>query len=129
MVDWAEGGIRMPRDIATPDYIRNFAQENRRKRTLSERLLWARLRKRRLSGVWFKQQEPMGRYIADFCAPKEKLIVEIDGAAHDDTKAYDDLRDDWFHSLGYRTLRVSAKDVENNIAQVIAEIRKAIQAD
>ena len=44
----------------------------RRETTLSETLLWQRLRGRKL-GVVFRRQVVIGRYIVDFCAPAIRL--------------------------------------------------------
>ena len=115
----------MPRDIDSPDYVRKLAQWNRAHPTLSHRILWRRLRRREL-GVWFKQEEPMGRYVADFCAPKAKLVVEIDGGIHQTTVEYDHLRDQWMKSVGYQTLRVKTDDVEVNVEAVMKKINAVL---
>jgi very-short-patch-repair endonuclease len=47
--------------------------------TVSEARLWASLRGSRL-GVGFRRQFVVGRYIADFCVPVLRLVVEVDGA-------------------------------------------------
>jgi very-short-patch-repair endonuclease len=50
--------------------------------TASEQLLWARIRGRRL-GVVFRRQVPLfGRFIADFVAPAQGLVIEVDGGHH-----------------------------------------------
>src|SRR3954462_14011309 len=58
------------------------AQAMRSSLTPSEQLLWARIRGRRL-GVAFRRQVPLlGRFIADFLAPAERLVIELDGGHH-----------------------------------------------
>jgi very-short-patch-repair endonuclease len=42
------------------------ARAMRREPTEAERLLWARLRDRRLGGYKFRRQHPIGAFIADF---------------------------------------------------------------
>ena len=69
----------------------------------------------------------MGRYIADFCAPTEKLVVEIDGDIHKLAREYDHIRDSWMESVGYRTLRVTAHDVENDVEAVLRKIRTMLR--
>jgi hypothetical protein len=50
--------------------------------TASEQLLWSRISARQL-GVVFRRQVPLcGRFIADFCAPAVRLVVEVDGVYH-----------------------------------------------
>jgi len=77
--------------------------------TAAETQLWRMLRDRRLDGLKFRRQAPIGRYVADFLCEEKKLIVELDGAPHDrpDQKAHDDARDDWLRVEGYLVLRMS----------------------
>jgi very-short-patch-repair endonuclease len=49
--------------------------------TTTEALLWEELRAEKL-GVRFRRQVVLGRYIADFVAPRAKLVVEVDGEVH-----------------------------------------------
>lgn len=58
------------------------ARELRREMTPLERKLWTRLRAHRLKGVHFRPQHAIGNYVVDFCAPRKKLIVELDGSQH-----------------------------------------------
>jgi very-short-patch-repair endonuclease len=61
--------------------------------TASEQLLWSHIRGRRL-GVVFRRQVPLlGRFIADFLAPAERLVVEVDGAYHAERARADARRD------------------------------------
>jgi very-short-patch-repair endonuclease len=55
----------------------------RRKATPPEQLLWSILRDRRLAGLKFRRQEPIGPYVVDFSCREIKLIVELDGMSHD----------------------------------------------
>ena len=65
------------------------ARELREKSTDAERLLWSRLRNRRLMGLKFKRQSPIGSYIVDFVCKERNLIVEIDGGHHQEQQASD----------------------------------------
>jgi very-short-patch-repair endonuclease len=55
------------------------ARRLRRNQTDAERLLWFRLRDRRLEGLKFKRQVPIERFVVDFFCADAKLIVELDG--------------------------------------------------
>ena len=68
----------------------------------------------------------MGRYIADFCAPKAKVVVEVYGAVHETTQECDHIRDEWMKSVGYQTLRFQAGDVETNVESVVNKIRNVL---
>ncbi|MFM9616235.1 endonuclease domain-containing protein, partial [Streptomyces niveiscabiei] len=58
------------------------ARALRQMMTDAEKLMWSRLRSRRLAGVKFKRQQPLFGYIVDFVAPDRKLVIEIDGGQH-----------------------------------------------
>ena len=51
-------------------HLKAKARELRSSMTESERLLWSRLRRRRVLGVQFSRQKPIGDYIVDFYAPR-----------------------------------------------------------
>ena len=55
--------------------LRAGATGMRAQPTTSEAVLWEALRGSRL-GVGFRRQVPIGRFIADFCAPAARLVVE-----------------------------------------------------
>ncbi len=40
-----------------------------------------------LDGFKFRRQQGIENYVVDFCCPKVKLIVELDGSGHLSTKA------------------------------------------
>ncbi len=74
----------------------------RRGMTPSEAALWVALR-RKLKGVRFRRQQPLGGYIVDFVCHERRLVIEIDGPQHG--CGYDVRRDSKLLELGYRTLR------------------------
>jgi very-short-patch-repair endonuclease len=77
--------------------------------TVSEWRLWSNLRRRQLDGWKFRRQAPIGRYVVDFVCFAARLIVELDGSSHDDEKdEYDERRQAWLESQGFRVLRLSA---------------------
>jgi very-short-patch-repair endonuclease len=46
--------------------------------------------------------------------PAAKLVIEIDGATHDEQQAADKRRDAYMKSLGLRVVRIAAADVLAN---------------
>jgi very-short-patch-repair endonuclease len=58
------------------------ARELRRDNSRAERKVWELLRDRRLTGVKFRRQHPIGPYFADFACISRKLVIEIDGDHH-----------------------------------------------
>jgi very-short-patch-repair endonuclease len=105
------------------------ARELRRTMSLPEVLLWQELRKRP-GGYKFRRQHPIVGVIADFYCPAAKLVVEVDGAAHDmgDRPKRDQRRDDELRQLGLRTLRVPAADVLRDPEVAVRGIVAACQA-
>src|SRR3546814_15029203 len=72
--------------------------------------LWQQLRLRP-GGVKFRRQHPVGRFVADFYAPEGRVIVEVDGLAHDARVEHDADRDAWLTGKGFVMGRVGASDV------------------
>ena len=97
----------------------------RQEPTFAERVMWDRLRNRKLAGLKFRRQVPIGPYIADFLSKEAKLIVEFDGPNHDE--AYDRMRDGWLQGQGFRVLRFANNDLGNRIGWVLETIRAAAQ--
>jgi leucyl-tRNA synthetase len=94
--------------------------------TRSEALLWARIRGRRL-GVVFRRQVPLlGRFIADFLAPAERLVIEVDGGCHGEQARADERRDAVLARAGYRVLRLDAALVMRDVETAVELVRAAL---
>ena len=104
--------------------LRKFAKAMRHDPTEAEYALWQLLRARRLGGMKFKRQEPLGPYICDFVCHERMLIVEADGSHHMSSKR-DAERDRYFELKGYRTLRFWNEDIQENIDGVAEQIIQA----
>ncbi|WP_156926370.1 endonuclease domain-containing protein, partial [Chloroflexus sp. Y-396-1] len=59
------------------------ARTFRKKPTPSENILWSAIRGKKLAGIKFRRQQPIGPFVVDFFAPSERLIVEVDGGVHE----------------------------------------------
>ena len=102
------------------------AGELRNEQTPAEAKLWAYLRAHRTDGVGFRRQHAIGPYIADFCAPCRKLVIEVDGSQHLDQPEYDAERTAFLEAQGYTILRFWNGDVMNNIEGVLGVILEVI---
>ena len=71
-------------------YLKDLARELRKNSTLSEVLLWQKIKQKSM-GVQFHRQVPMLDYIVDFYCHEIQLAIEIDGNSHDN-KFEDDLK-------------------------------------
>lgn len=69
---------------------------------------------------WVHQMQ-FSIYQLDFAFPEYKLCVEIDGATHllDSVKNKDKKRDKFLNKNGWRVLRITAKQVKNNVYDCI----------
>ena len=124
---WREGrvrgGVEMHLVCESP---RDYARGLRRRQTDAERRLWARLRDRRLLGVKFARQVPIGPYIVDFCCREAKLVVELDGGQHSMRVAYDADRTALLERLGYRVLRFWDNEALANIDGMLERVAQAL---
>ena len=96
--------------------------------TKTEQKLWFHLRDRRLCGMKFRRQVPIEYYIVDFVCFEKRLIIEVDGGGHvkDNQKNYDEKRDEFLKSAGYKILRFWNNELENNFDDVMDLIYKSI---
>ena len=99
------------------------ARRLRREMSLPEVLLWRELRKRP-GGLKFRKQHPAGPYVADFFCHDARLVVEVDGEAHDrgDRPARDAVRDAWFAERRFEMLRIPARAVLGDLDGVVRGI-------
>ena len=96
--------------------------------TDSEQKLWRVLRCRGL-GVEFRRQVVVAdRFIVDFLAPAQRLVVEIDGGYHERRRKADARRDRRLVRLGYRLVRLDVSAVQRDLAGAVALIRAALNA-
>ncbi|MDF8331800.1 endonuclease domain-containing protein [Novosphingobium cyanobacteriorum] len=95
------------------------ARRLRREMSLPEVLLWRSLRDRPMD-VKFRRQHPLGDYVVDFFCSAARLIVEIDGIAHDmgQRPLSDHRRDRALMDAGFRVVRIPAADVLRNADEV-----------
>jgi very-short-patch-repair endonuclease len=90
------------------------AIELRKEATPAEMTLWSGLRNDQL-GYTFRRQHAIGNYIVDFCAPRKKLVIELDGSQHLEQQEYDEERTKYLEARGYRVLRFWNNDVLNEM--------------
>ncbi|MBV8493840.1 MAG: DUF559 domain-containing protein [Alphaproteobacteria bacterium] len=94
------------------------ARSLRRQSTRAEWVLWLALRDRRFGGLKFIRQQPIGPYCVDIVCREQRLVIEIDGGQHADSKS-DERRDAHLNSLGYRVIRVWNNEVLGNLDGVL----------
>ncbi len=115
-------------DMDAPRTTKDFAKGLRQQMSLPEVLLWKAIKGRKLNGLQFRKQHPVGPYILDFYCDAEKLAVEVDGGVHGfgDRPERDERRDAWLLERGVRTLRLSASlilaDVDDATRTIVGHI-------
>jgi very-short-patch-repair endonuclease len=105
------------------------ARELRKRDTEAERRLWEALRDRRLAGLKFVRQLPIGLYFADFACRSERLVVEVDGATHGDAPEieHDAKREAFLNKKGWKVHRCWNQDVFENLPGVCDSILIALK--
>lgn len=104
------------------------AREYRQNPSASEEKLWSLLRDRRLIQRKFRRQHPIGTWVADFACPAIHLVIEVDGSSHDssDQKAWDEMKEEYLRTSGWRILRVRNEHIAQSFGEVQAQILAAI---
>jgi very-short-patch-repair endonuclease len=113
----------------TTPKIFGHAKQLHRNLTPVEARLWARLRAHRMKDIHFRNQHAIGNYVVDFCAPRRKIIIELDGSQHLEQEAYDAERTSFLESKGYRVIRFWNGEVMNDIEGVLRAIDMALDED
>lgn len=110
--------------------IFGFAKQLRKEMTGTEKILWKHL-KAGIQNLKFRRPHPIGLYVTDFFCHKLKLIIEVDGSIHDleEIKIYDEEREKYFINLGYKIIRFTNKQVQNEMEFVLAEINSIAEKE
>ena len=103
--------------------LKEFAKNNRNNPTPSETILWNALRKE-LKPFRFRRQHIIGDFIVNFICMENHLIIEVDGAYHSEPKQANEdlLRSDFLKRQGFKVIRFTNEDVDNNLCTVINKI-------
>lgn len=107
--------------------VLDAAREQRKNPTESERILWGALRGKKLDGLKFCRQQPVGMFIVDFYNSDYRLVIEVDGPIHETQKDADRERQAILETLGLNILWVKAELVERDLTAVLDMIRMKIR--
>ena len=106
--------------------LRQYAKQLRNNSTLSEVLLWKRIKGKSL-GVEFHRQVPLSEYIVDFYCHELMLAIEIDGNSHDYKYEHDKFRQNSLEKLGITFVRFSDLSVKKEMENVIRTLEQIIE--
>ena len=106
--------------------LKQFAKNLRNNSTLSEVLLWGKIKNKAL-GVEFHRQVPISEFIVDFYCHELKLAIEIDGESHQYKYEYDFTRQSVLESYGIFFIRFTDLEVKQNMNNVIRVLEITIE--
>jgi len=100
----------------------------RKNMTLSERILWKKLRNKKIFKTKFRRQHPVDIFIVDFYCHEYKLVIEIDGEVHnnDESREYDLNRTAELEKFGIRVIRFTNDQVLYKLEWVTFRIFEVI---
>lgn len=104
--------------------LKEYSRDLRNHATLSEILLWQKLKASQFRGYAFNRQKPLGNFIVDFYCKKLQLVIEIDGDSHYFAEAIvkDRRRQLILEEMDLSFLRFSDNDVKKSMPFVLQEI-------
>jgi very-short-patch-repair endonuclease len=114
------------------------ARKLRKEMTEEEKILWQKLRRRKLIGLKFLRQHPIiydrinnepKYFIPDFYCAEKKIIIEVDGKIHDFQKEQDAVREEILRGAGLRILRFRNEEINNDLVGVLKRIKEYISQD
>ncbi len=109
----------------TTQPLEEAARDLRRTLTPAEQVLWAAVRGRRMEGLRLRCQHPVGPFVLDFFYPAAKLVVEVDGAIHEQQREQDQACTEHLQQYGYRILRFTNAQVLGDLDTVMDQIIQA----
>jgi very-short-patch-repair endonuclease len=117
-----------PKQIVHPVKIVR-ARRLRKKQTRAEYIFWQIVRDRRLLGLKFRRQHPIGSFIVDFYCHELSLVVEVDGPIHDQPNviAYDNRRSLFLESLGLKIIRFKNDEVLYGDECIVLRIKELMK--
>ena len=111
------------------EQILDRAKELRNAETNAEKLLWEKLRAKKINGFKFRRQHAIERFIADFYCHKAKLVVEVDGGIHKnlEIEERDKNRAAEIQKYDVKIIRFSNEEIFNNMEKVIEKIKMELE--
>ncbi|AMO20903.1 vitamin B12 dependent-methionine synthase activation domain-containing protein [Flavobacterium columnare] len=108
--------------------LKERAKTMRNNPTDAEKMLWNVLSNKGIDGFKFRRQHIIGEYIVDFVCLEKQLVVEVDGAVHDNKEQieHDRFRTEWLESKGFKVIRFKNDEVLSNLFQTIEIINKEL---
>ena len=105
-----------------------MAHALRKNMTDAEKILWKRLKDKRIFRVKFRRQHPVDIFVLDFYCHELKLALEVDGEIHlsAEMREYDEGRTYELEKFGIKILRFTNEQIFENLDEVQVTILKII---
>ena len=116
-------------DPSSYSLLKEYAIEHRSKPTVDEEKIWELVKTKKLEGYKFRRQHIIGNYIADLVCLDKRLIIEIDGLIHQlpENKEADEIRTQWLNEQGFKLIRFTNEQIQNDIEKIIKEISSTLK--
>jgi very-short-patch-repair endonuclease len=105
--------------------LKELAGDLRKNSTLSEVLLWNKIKGKSL-GYEFHRQVPIDEFIVDFFCHELLLAIEIDGSTNDYNYEYDILRQTKLENYGIQIVRYLDIDIKKSMNDVLRSLEITI---
>ena len=102
--------------------LKEKARALRKAGNLSEVLFWNEVKNKQFKGFDFDRQKIIGNYIVDFYCTNCNVVIEIDGASHDNKQEYDAKRDEYLKSLGLTIIHLDDLDIKKRLPNIMATL-------
>jgi very-short-patch-repair endonuclease len=109
--------------------LKSLAKDLRNNSTLSEVILWKKLKGKQFFGYDFHRQKPILEYIVDFYCSELNLVIEIDGKYHEREDIYlkDVQRQKNLENVDLNFLRFTEKEIKLQLLNVLRAIEIYIE--
>lgn len=105
--------------------LKEFARQLRNNSTLSEVLLWQKIKGKAL-GIEFHRQVPINEFIVDFYCHEIQLAIEIDGSSHDTKYDYDCRRQGILETKGVIFICFDNHTVKKEMFSVLLALKHKV---
>ena len=119
---------RLYKNMLSNKNLTATAQNLRRDMTKEEKRLWYDFLKD--YPIKFHRQKVIGNYIADFYSAAAKIVIELDGSQHYEDLGVkkDKIRDRFMQENGFKVLRYSNFEINDNFEGVCIDIEQKVMA-
>lgn len=108
--------------MSTHQHLITNSRKLRTTPTNVEKKLWQHIKSKQLGKRFYRQRIVDDKYIVDFYCAEAKLIIELDGSQHCESKE-DKVRDEYLTGRGYKVLRFWNNEINDNLAGCLEVIR------